>query len=98
MTLLDTMRWEVDGDKLLQLETDSRDLKRAKALIRRLRVENRYLEHERAESRNRLVALYDKMKSLPHKYGVTMAAHVLSIPFGITAKTDARATGGVSDE
>jgi hypothetical protein len=89
-TMADNMRWEVDGWRLRQLEQDHKDLKRAKACIKRLRAYNRALKEEQRRQRNALVACYDKHTSFAHKYGIIMAAHALGIPFSATDKKEAR--------
>lgn len=42
----DHMKWEISGHRLKRLESDSKELRRAKALIERLRAENRALKTE----------------------------------------------------
>lgn len=84
-------RWEVDAWRLDQLEQDSKDLQRAKDLIKRLRAYNTALKSERTAARNRLVARYDQLTSIPHKYGFTLAVHEMGIPFDTVSKREARA-------
>ena len=68
----DYIKVQVDAWRIDQLQQDSRDLKRAKGLIHRLRVENNALKLERKTLRTRATQvkrMFLDKKAYAHAYG-----------------------------
>jgi len=77
-------RWEVSGEKLFQLESDQKELKRANALIARLRAEIDVLKDEKAEQAKTISEAYHHISvsgNLQKKWAIKFVARKLGISF-----------------
>ena len=77
-------RWEVPGERLFQLESDQKELKRANALIARLRAEIEVLKDEKAGQAKTFSEAYHHISvigNLQKKWAIKFVAHRLGISF-----------------
>ena len=72
----ETIRWEVEGGRLLELERKAKDLDRAKKLITRLRSKNKALNAEHYAAYGRMHDRLSRLTGYAHRYGAKIVMAV----------------------
>jgi hypothetical protein len=72
----ETMRWEVPGGRLLELERKEKDLERAKKLIARLRASNKSLRAEHFAAYSRMEDRLSRLTGHAHRYGAKIVMSI----------------------
>ena len=78
------MRWEVSGERLYQLESEQKELRRARALIARLRAEIEVLKDEKRAQATIVSGCYHHISvsgNLQKKWAIKFVARKLGISF-----------------